>query len=98
MEFMYIQLLFVITCVTGCTDFSQKPWVRESRGEPQEGKKIFYSSRVLFATVVELIPDPVFKRAGVKAAKLDIACIYKGGELPSRITVVGTGKGFKIIF
>lgn len=56
-----------------------------------DGKKVYYSHRVLFATVLELVADPVFKRPGVEAASLDIICIYKGGQLPQKIKVVGTG-------
>ena len=91
MEYVVI-LLFVVACVSGCRDFSHKPWVRQTTGEGTEGMKIHYSDRVLFATVTELIPDPVHKKDGVQAAKVDIVCIYKGGQLPKQITIIGAGK------
>ena len=93
MEYVFI-FLAVVACVSGCTDYSHKPWVRApSKPEDSvEGMKIHYSDRVVFATVKELIPDPVHKKDGVHAAKVEIVCIYKGGQLPEKITIVGAGK------
>ena len=93
MEYVLI-FLAVIAFVSGCTDFSHKPWVRSPTNSTDrtEGMKIHYSDRVLYAMVKELIPDPVHKKEGVKAAKVEIVCIYKGGQLPEQITIVGTGK------
>lgn len=83
--------LAVVACVSGCRDFSHKPWVRAPGNDTAEGMKIHYSDRVVFARVKELIPDPVHKKDGVHAAKVEIVCIYKGGQLPEKITIVGAG-------
>lgn len=92
MEYTYLLLACVFVCANGCTEFPS--WVRdklEADPDATDSKKVFYSHRVLFATVLELKPDPVFKREGVKAAALDVICIYKGGLVPKSITVLGAG-------
>lgn len=95
MEYTCLVFVCVIVFVSGCTDFP--PWVRNGNDEDADMKYVHYAQRVIFATVKKLMDDPKYARPGVQAAKLDIVCIYKGGQLMRDITVVGTGKKFSII-
>lgn len=89
MEYTCLVFVCVIVFVSGCTDFP--PWVRNGNDEDADMKYVHYAQRVIFATVKKLMDDPKYARPGVQAAKLDIVCIYKGGQLMRDITVVGTG-------
>ena len=90
MEYMYLLVLVFVVSVNGCTDFG--PGIRRKDGLERDEKKVFYSHRVVFATVTEIKDDPIFGGSKSKAAVVDIVCIYKGGVLPKRITIVGTGR------
>ena len=90
MEYLYLLLLGFIVSVNGCTNFGAG--LRSSNGSEPDEMKVYYSHRVIFAKVIEKKVDPVFSRPGVQAVTVDIICIYKGGMLPKRITIVGTGR------
>ncbi|KAL3851832.1 hypothetical protein ACJMK2_015537 [Sinanodonta woodiana] len=64
---------------------------RDKSDAPLE-EKVYKSQFVVYGTVLNKFPDPVYSEKDVFAAVVSVKCTYKGGMLPINITVVGAGK------